>query len=86
MSWISLRCRYKLDLIRMLQYRRLGPPVATSILAALSTVLAAVPFLLLRHGSQLRERSHASKALLEEAALQAEKEKIVMSGVAGSAV
>lgn len=60
--------------------------MATSILAALATVLAVVPFLLLKYGSKLRERSYASKALLEEAALQAEKEKIAVDAGSGNAV
>ncbi|KAG7535897.1 hypothetical protein FFLO_03643 [Filobasidium floriforme] len=44
-------------------YQALGPPQAGSIVAAFATILAAVPFLLVRYGAVLRARSRATSEI-----------------------
>jgi cation transporter-like permease len=49
--------------VSLLQYQALGPPEAGSIVAAFATILAAVPFLLVRYGAVLRARSRATSEI-----------------------
>lgn len=44
-------------------YANLGPPIATSILAAIATVLAVLPFVFWRYGPAIRSRSAYSQAV-----------------------
>lgn len=42
-------------------YVNLGPEIASTILAAIATVLGVLPFMFWRYGPSIRERSHYSQ-------------------------
>lgn len=44
-------------------YNNLGPQVATTILAAIATVLGVLPFLFFKYGPKIRERSRFSQEI-----------------------
>lgn len=47
-------------------YHRLTPPVASSVLAAITAVLGLIPFVLLAYGAKIRAASPVAKALQRE--------------------
>lgn len=57
-------------------YNNLGPPVASSVLAALAAVLGLTPFILMAFGPKIRSASRVAKALQREEE-EAEEQKQV---------
>lgn len=54
-------------------YNNLTPPVASSVLGAISAALGVCPFILLFLGGKIRKRSRVAKALAHEEELKRQK-------------